>query len=95
MVKPPPKAKSKLEENVEIAEWPRNSRGQTNRVTLRSYGGHALFDVRTWWLGDDHIVHPGKGFSCRLKDLPRLAAAVQNALERAKGLGLLDGEGGE
>ena len=26
VVRPPPKAKSKLKENVEIAEWPRNSR---------------------------------------------------------------------
>jgi Transcriptional Coactivator p15 (PC4) len=71
MVKPPPKAKSKLEESIEIAEWPGNSRGQTIRVRSRSYGGHPLLDIRTWWTGDDGAVRPGKGFSCRLKDLPR------------------------
>jgi len=92
MVKPPPKAKSKLEESIEIAEWPPNSRGQTIRVSLRSYGGHPLLDIRTWWTGDDGAVHPGKGFSCRLKDLPRLAQAVTEALKRARILGLVGEE---
>jgi hypothetical protein len=96
MVKPPPKAPSKLEKNVEIAEWPRNNRGQTIRVSLRTYAGHPLFDVRTWWTGDDGTVqHPGKGFSCRLKDLPRLVEATAEALKKAKALGLLDSEGAE
>jgi Transcriptional Coactivator p15 (PC4) len=94
MVRPPPKAQS--EESFTISEWPRNTRGQTNRVSLRTYRGHALFDVRIWWTGDDGIAqHPGKGFSCRLKDLPRLVEATAEALKKAKALGFLNSEGSE
>jgi hypothetical protein len=93
MVRPPSKAKSKLEENVEIAEWLRNRRGQTVRVTLRAYNGHPLLDIRTWWIGDDRAVHPGKGIPVRIKDLPQLTEAVTEALKRAQELGLLDSEG--
>jgi len=65
---------------------------QIIRVSLRSYGGHPLLDIRTWWTGDDGAVqHPGKGFSC-LKDLPRLAQAVTEALKRARMLGLVGDE---
>jgi hypothetical protein len=39
MVKPPPKAPGKLEETIEIAEWPRNRKGQAVRVALRPYNG--------------------------------------------------------
>jgi hypothetical protein len=97
VVRPPPKAKSKLKENVEIAEWPRNSRGQTIRVSLRSYGGHPLLDVRTSWTGTTGRCTRAKVFSCRLKDLPRLAQAVTEALKRARMLGLVadEGEGSE
>jgi hypothetical protein len=79
MIRPPPKAKSKLEETIEIAQWPRNSRGQTIRVSLRSYGGHPLLDIRTWWTGDDGAVHP-KGLPCRLKDVPCLAVRTRDAV---------------
>ena len=89
MVRPPPK----LEENVEIAEWLRNRRGQIVRVTLRAYNDHPLLDIRTWWIGDDRAVHPGKGISVRIKDLPQLSKAVTEALKSAQELGLLDSEG--
>jgi hypothetical protein len=90
MVKPPPKAPGKLEETVEIAEWPRNRKGQAVRVALRPYNGFPLVDIRTWWTGDDKILHPGKGVSLPISNLPQLAAAISKALERAKALGLLN-----
>jgi Transcriptional Coactivator p15 (PC4) len=94
MVKPPPKAQ--IEESIPIIEWERNRRGQTNRVSLRSYLGHSLFDIRIWWTGDDGITqHPGKGFSCRLKELPKLQQAVTQALKCARERGLLDSEDAE
>jgi Transcriptional Coactivator p15 (PC4) len=86
------KAQSKIEESITIAEWPRNTRGQTNRAQMRTYGGHRLFDLRIWWHGDDDVMHPGKGFSCRVKDLPQVAAAVAEAMERAQALGFLDSD---
>jgi hypothetical protein len=95
MVKPPPKAPKKLEQNVEIAEWPRNRKGQVVRVSLRPYNGHSLIDVRNWWVGDDGEMHPGKGVSLPIRHLPQLATAIQKALERAKALGHLDSEGAE
>jgi hypothetical protein len=95
MVKPPPKAPSKLEETVDIAEWPRNRKGQVIRVGLRPYNGYALLDVRNWWVGADRAMHPGKGISLPVSSLPQLAEAIQNALERAKALGLIDGGGGQ
>jgi hypothetical protein len=95
MVKPPPKAPSKLEETVDIAEWPRNRKGQAIRVALRPYNGFPLIDIRTWWTGDDKIQHPGKGVSLPLSNLPQLATAIAKALERAKALGLFGSEGTE
>jgi hypothetical protein len=56
------KAPSKLEENVDIAEWPRNRKGQVVRVGLRPYNGHALLDVRSWWVGDDRASTQGRAF---------------------------------
>jgi len=88
--------RGKLQEAITVDEWQRNGRGQTNRVSFRTYGGHQLFDVRIWWVGDDGTtLHPGKGFSCRVKDLPRLAAAITKSLEQARALGLPVDEGSE
>jgi hypothetical protein len=95
MVKPPPKAPSKLEETVEIAEWSRGRKGQVVRVSLRAFNGHPLIDVRTWWVGDDKIHHPGKGAALPVRNLPQLAAAIAEALKRATALGLLDSEDAE
>jgi hypothetical protein len=78
-----------LEGLFRVGEWPRNSRGQTIRVSVRSYGCRPLLDIRMWWTGDDGAVRPVKSFSCRL---PRLAQAVTEALKRARMLGLVGDE---
>jgi Transcriptional Coactivator p15 (PC4) len=88
-------AQTKLAAPVDIAEWERNRKGQVIRVGLRPYNGHVLLDVRNWWVGDDRAMHPGKGLSLPVRNLPELLAAVKKAHEKAVELGLVGGEDGE
>ena len=81
-----------LPEPVTIGEWWKTRNGQSIRVALRGYNGHALIDVRSWWTGDDGVLHPGKGFCCRVAHLPKLAATIEAALAKARELGLVGDE---
>ena len=78
-----------IPEPLTVGEWWRNRSGQSIRVVLRDYNGHPLLDVRNWWTGDDGVLHPGKGFACRVKHLPQLAATIAKALTKARELGLI------
>lgn len=82
---------SVLLEPVVVAEWWKNRRGEAIRVRLSTYEGHDLVDVRSWFTGDDGKLKPGKGFAASIKHLPRLAAEIHKAVEKARELGLLDG----
>jgi hypothetical protein len=78
---------------VVIAEWKKNRAGETVRITLQSYEGHNLVDVRTWF-GEDGFRRPGKGFAAAVKHLPALGAGIAAALAKAVELGLLAPTGG-
>jgi len=79
-----------LTEPIIINQFWRNRSGQAIRVSLQMFKEKPLLDIRTWWIGKDGKLHPGKGFSCRLVHLRNLAGAVNKALEKAEELGLID-----
>jgi hypothetical protein len=82
-------ARRTLPEPIIISEWWRDRSGRSIRVSLNTYEGHNLIDVRTWWTGDDGKLKPGKGFACSVRHLSRLAAAIAEAIEKAGQLGLI------
>jgi hypothetical protein len=70
------------------------NRRETLRVALDSYQGHDLLDVRVCVPLAAHAqtLTPTKaGVSVRLGLLPELIAALRQAEEKARELGLLDG----
>ena len=77
-----------------VASWPRNIR-ETVCVKLDQYRGRNTIDVRTWYPGDDGELKPGKGLTLSVSHLPKLAAALADALAKAKALGLIQEGGGE
>jgi hypothetical protein len=76
-----------------IAQWPRNSR-ETIQVKLDQYQGRNTIDCRTWYPGADDDLKPGKGITLGIAHLPKLAAAVNDALAKAIALDLVQ-EGGD
>jgi hypothetical protein len=79
-----------LDEPLTVAEWWKNRQGQSIRVRLSTYEGFNLIDVRTWFVGDDGVLKPGKGFACRIQHLPKLIDTLTTALARARELGLFE-----
>jgi Transcriptional Coactivator p15 (PC4) len=83
-------SKGQLAEPIEIAKFWKNRKGEAIIVRLTEYEGHPLIDARTWFTAPDGALKPGKGLACTVRHLPRLAAALNKALEQAQALGLLD-----
>ncbi len=82
-----------LAEPLVIAEWWKNRRGESVRLTLNRYEGRDVVDLRTWYTGDDGKLKPGKGFAAEVRHLPRLSAAFARAEAKARELGLIGNEG--
>jgi hypothetical protein len=82
-----------LAEPITVAEWWKNRRGQSIRLTLNRYEGRDVIDLRTWYTGDDGRLKPGKGFAAEVRHLPRLAAAFARPEAKARELGLIGDKG--
>jgi hypothetical protein len=83
-----------LAEPITVAEFWKNRRGESIRVTLETYEGRNLVSVRQFFTADTGKMQPTKkGVSLSVLLLPELAAAVNKALARAAELGLLEGKG--
>lgn len=83
-------------EPILISEWPL-SRGEIARVSIRSYKGSWLIDLRKWFEAGDGELRAGpKGISLSLKHLRRISVAMNEAIDVARSHGLLqaDDEGG-
>jgi hypothetical protein len=83
-------------ESILISEWPL-SRGEIARVSIRSFKGTWLIDLRKWFEAGDGQLRAGpKGISLSVKHLRRISVAMNEALEVARGRGLIqaDEEGG-
>jgi transcriptional coactivator p15 (PC4) len=85
-----------LSQPVVVSEWWRNRSGQSIRISLSTYQGKNLINVRTWTTVDGKLKPTVKGFAAELKHLPRLASALAKACSQARELGLIttddDGE---
>ena len=64
------------------------------RVEIREYKGHDMVGVRQWvtpYEGDDSDRIPTKnGVSFKVKELPAVIAALQEAEQEARGAGLFN-----
>lgn len=72
-----------------IATIQKNSKEEI-RVTLGTFNGRQIVNLRTWFRGDDGEMRPGKGLACRLDLLPQLAAAMAEAERQARAGGLIE-----
>jgi hypothetical protein len=81
-----------IADEIVLADFKKNRRGETVKVVLRSYEDTNIIDIRTWHGSPDGTRRPGKGFACSLRRLRELAAAIVSA---AHELGLIDDEAGE
>ena len=82
-----------LSEPITIAEWWKNRRSESIRLVLSQFQGRSIFDLRTWYTGDDGKLKPGKGFAAEVRHLPRLTAAFVKAEAKACELGLIGDKG--
>jgi hypothetical protein len=65
-------------------------------VTLCTYEGHNIVDVRLYFVADDGRMLPTRrGLALSVLRLPELADAIGKAVVKARELGLIDGDGGE
>jgi hypothetical protein len=65
---------------------------------MSAYEGHDIVDLRTWFTAADGALRSGKGLACSVRHLPELTSALNEALAKARELGLVgaggdDGEG--
>jgi hypothetical protein len=80
-----------LDEAVIAGKFFKNRRKEVIVVSLKTFEGSNLIDVRQYVpneLGQDRPTH--KGVAMLVDRLPDLAKAVNKALEKARELGLLD-----
>jgi hypothetical protein len=78
-----------------IAQWELNSR-ESLRVELHEFKGVQIIGIRKWFPAANGAMAPGKdGINLNLKHLPRLAAAVNDALSKALEDGLITVETGQ
>jgi Transcriptional Coactivator p15 (PC4) len=83
-----------LADAITIAEWKMNRRGESIKIQIKPFEGAVLVDLRTWY-GEDGHRKPGKGLAATVKHLPALAAALREAENKARELGLLDDGGSQ
>jgi hypothetical protein len=88
-------ARVTLPEPVEIAKfWKSRQRTTAIVVSLRSYEGHNLIDLRENYTNTAGQMRPStRGLCLVVKRLPELSRALQKAMEKARALGLIDDEG--
>ncbi|WP_213740949.1 transcriptional coactivator p15/PC4 family protein [Bradyrhizobium sp. dw_411] len=85
-----------LTEAIEIAKWWKSRRRDVAVVvSLSSYEGHNLINVREYLVGGDGCMRPStKGIAMVVRRLPEFSRAIRKALEKARELDLLpEGEG--
>jgi hypothetical protein len=88
-----------LTESIEIAKWWKSRRRDIAIVvSLSSYEGVNLVNVRENFVGSDGCMRPTtKGLAMVVRRLPEFSNAIRKALEKARELDLLpeEGEGGK
>jgi hypothetical protein len=83
-----------LPEPVIVSEFWANRHGVAIRVQLREFEGHSLIDIRKHFTnGEGKLQATPKGIALAIARLPKLAAAVNQALAKARELGLIEEAG--
>lgn len=73
---------------VVVAEWPRNAR-EVVRVELDEFKGSKIVSIRTWFRDGDRLRPARSGMSIAIRHLPKMAAALAEAVDEARALGLV------
>jgi hypothetical protein len=85
-----------LSEPVIVSEFWANRRGETIRVQLREFEGHALIDLRKHFTDEaGKLRATKKGLALVIARLPELATAINQALAKAHALGLIADQKGQ
>jgi hypothetical protein len=82
-----------LDEPVVISKFWKNRRHDAIVVSLSTYEGKNLVDVRMHAMKDGRLLPTPKGVAMVVLSLPELPKAVTKALVKARELGLIDDEG--
>jgi Transcriptional Coactivator p15 (PC4) len=83
-----------LDEPVIVHQFWKNRRHDAVVVSLTTFEGHNLVDVRQHFMNKEGKLQPTqKGLAIVVLRLPDLAKAVTKALAKARELGLIDDEG--
>jgi hypothetical protein len=84
-----------LSEPVEIAKFWKNRRHDAIVVSLSTYEGRNIVDVRMHAMKEGRLLPTPKGVAMVVLRLPDLAKAVNKALAKARELDLLDADESE
>jgi hypothetical protein len=82
-----------LTEPLEIAKFWKNRRHDAIVVSLSTYEGKNIVDVRMHAMKQGRLVPTPKGVAIVVLRLPDLAKAINKALKQAKELGLIPDDG--
>lgn len=83
-----------LTEPLKIAEFQRNRRNETVRVSLEPFEDRTLLHVRQYYLAKDGTMQPTrKGVCIAVQLLPELESAIAKATEKARELGMIEAKG--
>lgn len=86
-------ARVTLAEPVEVAKFFKNRRKEVIVVSLSTFEGRNIVDVRQHFHNEQGQMRPtGKGVAMVVFRLPDLHKAITQALAKAKELGLLDND---
>jgi hypothetical protein len=84
-----------LDEPVVISKFWKNRRHDAIVVSLSTFEGKNLVDLRMHAMKEGRLVPTPKGLAMVVRRLPELAAAIDKALAKARELGLIDDDESE
>jgi hypothetical protein len=84
-----------LDEPVIVERFWKNRRHDAIVVSLSTYEGKNIVDVRMHAMKEGRLLPTPKGVAIVILRLPELAKAINKALAKARELGLLPDDGGE
>ena len=80
-----------IESPIEISTFWKNRKGDAVRVSLQSWEGFQIVDIRQHFTASDGTLRPTKkGITLAVRRLPDLADALRKALAKAVELGLVE-----
>jgi Transcriptional Coactivator p15 (PC4) len=83
-----------LAEAITIDEFWKNRAGQAVKISLSTFQGRNLIDVRTWNTVDGKLKPTTKGIAAEARHLPKLVSALVKAESKARELGLITTDDG-